>query len=64
MFRESTSPTAYPNEAILIAAINVSLFAGTTRPIIYDRLHCDSCPDLKVAHVLPNLFDRAREFVA
>ena len=56
--------TADPNEAILLAAVDISCVARCTRAIVDDGLHANPVAHLELSHIVSNLLDDAAEFMA
>lgn len=55
--------TTQTDEAVLVAAIDVSILARTTGPIIYNRLDRNSCAHRDVVYAFANLFYHAAELM-
>lgn len=56
--------TTQPNEAVLVATIDIAILACTAGPIIYDWLYGDPRAYLDVVYVVANLLYHTAEFVA
>jgi hypothetical protein len=55
--------TTQAYKAVIVAAIDKTLFTSPTRPIVYGRLDTDPCSDLDIVYVLANLLNGAGEFM-